>query len=77
VPVTYYTVSEVDDKLRWLKFALRGGNANKDNAELLEFFADRLVTQYGEDPNTDYVRCARERAQMIRDALKSADRNPV
>ena len=52
-----------------LRRALRGGNALKDNAEMLEWFADRLVNVYHENPNIDYVRCARERASWIRAAL--------
>ena len=50
--------------------ALRGGNAEKDNAELFEWLADRLVNEYGENPKNDYIIACRERAKMIRNALK-------
>jgi DNA repair exonuclease SbcCD ATPase subunit len=52
-----------------LREALRGGNALKDNADLLESLADRLVEVYHETPHIDYIRCARERAGWIRAAL--------
>lgn len=69
MPTTYWTEDEVEQQCRQLKQALRGGNALKDNAELLEFLADRLVNVYGENANTDYIIVCRERAAMIRSAL--------
>lgn len=57
------------DTARRLRWALRGGNATSDNAELLEFLAARLVNVHGEPPGTDYILAARERAAMIRQAL--------
>lgn len=53
-------------RLRW---ALRGGNATSDNAQLLEFLAARLMHIHGEAAGTDYILAARERAAMIRQAL--------
>lgn len=53
-----------------LQRALRGGNADKDNAELFEWLADRLVHVHGESENVDYIHACRERAAMIRTALQ-------
>jgi len=57
-----------DAEVEKLREALRGGNATKDNADLLEWFADRLVNE-GANPNVDYIRCARDRVRWIRAAL--------
>ncbi len=59
-----------DAEITRLRGALRGGNATNDNAELMEFAADRLVHVHGEPANIDYVLALRERASMIRAALK-------
>ena len=50
--------------------ALRGGNGDRDNPELLEWLADRLVNVHGENENTDFIRACHTRAAMIRNALK-------
>jgi hypothetical protein len=54
---------------RRLATALRGGTALSNTASLIRFLADRIVTKYGEDSNTDYLRAAHERAGMIDRAL--------
>ncbi len=70
MPVTYWTEDEVEQQSRRLTNALRGGNELKDNADLFEMLADRLVNVHGEDPGTDYIKAARLRAIMIQSALK-------
>jgi len=55
---------------------VRGGNADKTTAELLEFMAERLVNQYGESPNVDFVHACRTRAKMLRDAERILTPSP-
>ena len=57
------------ERVRTLESAARGGNALNSTADLLEFLADRLCLEHGESKITDYIRCAHERAGMLRAAL--------
>jgi hypothetical protein len=49
--------------------AIRGGTAVNDTPTLIEFLANRLVEVHGESPDADFIRAAKERAEMLRDAL--------
>lgn len=65
-------VQRMREQIKRLQFALRGGTATSSNAEMMDWVADRLVHVHGENPNVDYVRALRERAQMLRDADRAA-----
>ncbi len=56
------------DEARRCLGLVRGGNAAKSTAELLEWLADRLVHQYGENAGVDFVLACKTRAAMLRDA---------
>ena len=63
-------IKRLTSENKFLRDALRGGNARRDNAELFEWLADRLVFKYGENPNVDFISACRERASRIRFALE-------
>ncbi len=52
-----------------LRYACRGGNAQRDTADLLTFMADRFVSEHSEDGAVDWIRAAYERGRMLRNAL--------
>lgn len=54
---------------RSLRRAARGGNALSSTADMLDFLAHRIKDVYNEPPNRDYLRCAHERASMLRASL--------
>ena len=57
------------NEIERLRYAARGGNAEKTTADLIEFLADRLVSVHGESRDVDYIRVCRERASMLRNAV--------
>lgn len=76
------TVADMRDAARMLEKlgrtveALRGGNGDRNNAQLLRWVAERLVEKHGENPSVDYIRALRERAGMIEAALLELGETP-
>lgn len=66
-------VKALEGQVESLRYAARGGTAREDTATLVEFLVDRLVHVYDESPNVDFIRAGRERAAMLRRALKETD----
>lgn len=65
-------IARLRAELEDLAYAAQGGNADKGNAELLNFFCDHLIAEHGESPSFHYITAARQRARMLEDALKNA-----